>query len=325
MTAAQQAPIGSGFGAHTTAAEVLSGVDVAGRLAIVTGGYSGLGLEITRALSGAGATVVVPARRPDAARAQLDGLPGVEVAELDLADQSSVRAFAEAFVASGRSVDALIGNAGIMALAELQLVNVGGTDIEAQLATNHFGHYALANHLWPALVAGDGARVVSVSSRGHHLSPIRWDDPAFATGYDKWKAYGQAKTANVLFALELDRRGAAHGVRAFSLHPGGIITPLQRHLTKEEQMAAGWIDADGNPIGDGFKSPEAGASTATWAATSPSLDGLGGLYLEDADVAVIAPEDGERVGVQPYAIDPGEAERLWAWSAQLTGVDAVGA
>ena len=322
MSLEQQQPIGSGFGATTTANDVLDGIDLAGQLAIVTGGYSGLGLEITKALSSHGARVIVPARRPAAAHEALEGVDQVEITELDLADQTSVAAFADAFLASGRSIDFLIGNAGVMASPE-DHVTIDGTRVESQLATNHLGHYALANRLWPALAADGGARVVSVSSGAHHLSPIRWDDLDFATdGYDKWKAYGQAKTANVLFALQLDRLGKDAGVRAFSLHPGGIITPLQRHIPKEEQVALGWIDEDGNVKNDSFKTPEQGAATATWAATSPQLDGKGGLYLVDVDVAAPRPAEGVREGVAPYAVDPDEAARLWAWSAEITGVDA---
>lgn len=323
MSLEQQQPIGSGFGADTTAEEVLQGLDLTGKLAIVTGGYSGLGLEITRALTNHGAHVVVPARRPDTAREALAGIDGVEITELDLADQASVAAFADAFLASGRSIDFLIGNAGVMASPEAH-VTINGTSVESQLATNHLGHYALANRLWPALVADGGARVVSVSSGAHHQSPIRWDDLDFATeGYDKWKAYGQAKTANVLFALQLDELGKDAGVRAFSLHPGGIFTPLQRHIPQEEQIALGWLKEDGTQSDTAvFKTPEAGAATATWAATSPQLDGLGGLYLVDVDVAAPRPEPGVRSGVAPYAVDADEAARLWAWSAEITGVDA---
>ncbi|BDH06359.1 MULTISPECIES: SDR family NAD(P)-dependent oxidoreductase [Streptomyces] len=319
MSTPAQHKIGSGFGADSTADEVLAGIDLTGRLAVVTGGYSGLGLETTRALTKAGAHVVVPARRPDAAREALAGLENVEVDELDLGDLDSVRAFAERFLASGRTIDFLIDNAGIMACPETRV----GPGWETQFATNHLGHFALVNRLWPALAAGDGARVVSVSSRGHHLSPIRWDDVQWTEGYDKWQAYGQAKTANALFALHLDELGRDAGVRAFSLHPGGIMTPLQRHLPKEEMVERGWIDEQGNPLNPaGFKTPEQGAATQVWAATSPRLDGLGGLYLEDCDVAEPAPEDGSWGGVKDWATDPEQAARLWALSAGLTGVDA---
>ncbi|MGA5319115.1 SDR family NAD(P)-dependent oxidoreductase [Streptomyces seoulensis] len=319
MSTPAQHKIGSGFGADSTADDVLRGIDLTGKLAIVTGGYSGLGLETTRALAKAGAQVVVPARRPDAAREALAGIENMEVDELDLGDLDSVRAFAERFLASGRSIDFLIDNAGIMACPETRV----GPGWETQFATNHLGHYALANRLWPALASGDGARVVSVSSRGHHLSPVRWDDVQWTEGYDKWQAYGQAKTANALFALQLDTLGRDSGVRAFSLHPGGIMTPLQRHLPKEEMVERGWIDEQGNPLNPaGFKTPEQGAATQVWAATSPRLDGLGGLYLEDCDVAEPAPEDGNWAGVKDWATDPEQAARLWTLSAELTGVDA---
>ncbi|MFI9389765.1 SDR family NAD(P)-dependent oxidoreductase [Streptomyces bauhiniae] len=319
MSTPAQHKIGSGFGADSTADEVLRGIDLTGKLAIVTGGYSGLGLETTRALAKAGAHVVVPARRPEVARQELAGIGHVEVDELDLGDLDSVREFAERFLASGRSIDFLIDNAGIMACPETRV----GPGWEAQFATNHLGHYALANRLWPALASHGGARVVSVSSRGHHLSPIRWDDVQWTEGYDKWQAYGQAKTANALFARRLDTLGRDSGVRAFSLHPGGIMTPLQRHLAKEEMVERGWIDEQGNPLNPaGFKTPEQGAATQVWAATSPQLDGLGGLYLEDCDIAEPAPEDGTWSGVKDWATDPEQAARLWTLSAELTGVDA---
>ncbi|TXS69202.1 MULTISPECIES: SDR family NAD(P)-dependent oxidoreductase [unclassified Streptomyces] len=317
MTTAQH-KIGSGFGARSTADDVLQGIDLSGKLAIVTGGYSGLGLETTRALTAAGAHVVVPARRPDVAREAVAAIAGAEVDELDLGDLDSVRGFAERFLASGRTVDIMIDNAGIMACPETRV----GPGWEAQFATNHLGHFALVNRLWPAIEPG-GARVVSVSSTGHHNSGIRWDDPHWRDGYDKWGAYGQAKTANVLFAVHLDRLGRDFGVRAFALHPGGILTPLQRHLPKEEMMERGWIDENGVPLNpDAFKSPAQGAATQVWAATSPQLDGLGGVYCEDCDIAEVTPEGGERTGVREYAIDPEQAARLWTLSAELTGVNA---
>ncbi len=317
MTTAQH-KIGSGFGATTTAAEAIADVDLTGKLAVVTGGYSGIGLETARALTGAGAHVVVPARRRETAEEALAGLGNVEVDELDLGDLESVRAFAERFLATGRRIDLLITNAGVMACPETRV----GPGLEAQFATNHLGHFALVNRLWPAVA--DGARVVALSSRGHHYSPIRWDDVQFDRGYDKWAAYGQAKTANVLFAVRLDELGAEKGVHAFALHPGGIMTPLQRHLSREEHIARGWIDEAGNYLVN-FKTPEQGAATTVWAATSPQLTGLGGLYLEDCDVAELAPENAEGLaesGVRRYAVDRDEARRLWTLSAELTGVDA---
>ncbi|MET4704674.1 SDR family NAD(P)-dependent oxidoreductase [Frigoribacterium sp. UYMn621] len=317
-----QHPLPSGFGPRTTAAEVVAGIDLKGKLAIVTGGYSGLGIETVAALVGAGATVIVPARRPEVARAALDarGLAAVEVAALDLADLDSVRAFAEDFLSTDRSLDILIDNAAIMASPEMRV----GPGWESQFATNHLGHYVLANLLWPALKRDGGARVIALSSTGHKLSGIRFDDPQFETGYDKWQAYGQAKTADSLFAIQLDTLGAPFGVRAFAVHPGGIMTELQRHLPREEMIASGWMTEDGT-VNDRFKTPEQGAATSVWAATSPQLDGRGGLYLEDCDIAepTVAGTPEARVrGVDAHAIDPADAERLWALSAELTGVDA---
>lgn len=312
-----QRTIDSGFGAHSTADDVLRGIDLTGKLAVVTGGYSGLGLETTRALARAGARIVVPARRPETAREAVRDIGHVEVGELDLADLESVRAFAEHFVASGRGIDLVINNAGIMACPESRV----GPGWEAQFATNHLGHFALVNRLRAALVPG--ARVISVSSAGHRHSGIRWNDLHFAHGYHKWQAYGQAKTANVLFAVHLDRIAREAGVRSFALHPGSILTPLQRHLATEEMVAAGWIDADGNLLDPSFKTPEQGAATQVWAATSPRLAGLGGVYCEDCDIAErYDPDSGSPAGVHDWATDPEQAARLWAVSAELTGVDA---
>jgi NAD(P)-dependent dehydrogenase (short-subunit alcohol dehydrogenase family) len=316
-TKTPQQKINSGFDKSSTADEVLRDLDLSGRLAVVTGGYSGLGLETTRALVRAGAHVVVTARRPEVAREALTDLEHVEVDELDLADLSSVRAFAERFLASERSIDMLILNAGIMACPETRV----GPGWEAQFATNHLGHFALTNLLWSALVNEGGARVVSVSSTGHHFSPIRWHDIHFEQGYEKFPAYGQSKTAVSLFTVELDRLGKQYGVRAFAVHPGGIMTPLQRHMPKEEMVALGWIDEDGNVANPAFKSPEQGAATQVWAATAPKLEGMGGVYCEDCDISEMAPEDGAFYGVKPYAIDPEQAVRLWALSAELTKTD----
>ena len=312
-----QAPIGSGFGFESTVDDVLAGVALDGKLVVVTGGYSGIGIENVRAFSRAGATVVVPARRPEEARAALAGVERVEVDELDLADLGAVRAFVGRFLASGRTIDVLLNNAGIMANPETRV----GPGWESQLATNHLGHFALTNGLWPALADG-GGRVISVTSRLHKASPIQWDDLQFERGYDKWKAYGQSKTGNVLFTVELDRLGQASGVRAFAVYPGAIKTPLQRHLSDEERTDS--VDDQGNPL-TRWKTPQQGAATSAWGATSPRLEGMGGVYLENCDIAVVADpdtEEGQRGGVNPWAIDPGEAKRLWTLSAELTGVDA---
>ena len=321
--ATPQHRINSGFGYRSTAAEVLEGLDLTGRLAIVTGGYSGLGLETTRALTGAGVDVVVPARRPEHAREVLAGIDHVTVDELDLGDLDSVHAFAQRTLDAGRSIDILINNAAIMACPETRV----GPGWEAQFATNHLGHFALANRLWPLLAADGGARVVALTSTGHKISGIRFDDLQFEHGYDKWQAYGQAKSANSLFAVHLDAVGQDAGVRAFAVHPGGIFTPLQRHLTREEMQASGWISEDGTPD-ERFKTPEQGASTSTWAATNPKLDGMGGVYCENCDIAEpteIGSPTARIEGVDAHAIDPDVAARLWTVSAQLTGVDAFAA
>jgi NAD(P)-dependent dehydrogenase (short-subunit alcohol dehydrogenase family) len=316
-TPSAQHPLGSGFGPKSTAAEVLRGLDLSGRLALVTGGYSGIGVETTRALSNARATVIVPARRAEAARESVGALPGVQLETLDLGDLASVAALADRLLQDGRPIDVVIDSAGIMACPETRI----GDGWEAQFATNHLGHFALVNRIWPLLADG-GARVVSVSSRGHQRSSIRWDDIDFLVGYDKWEAYGQAKTANVLFAVWLDQMGRDSGVRAFAVHPGGILTPLQRHLEQGEMQQMGWVDEHGNPTDPSrFKTPEQGAATQLWAATTPRLDGVGGVYCEDCDVAVVD-DEGSVSGVRSYAIDPAEAERLWALSAERTGVDA---
>ncbi|WP_144127889.1 SDR family NAD(P)-dependent oxidoreductase [Catellatospora sichuanensis] len=313
MTTPQRG-IGSGFDARSTTDDVLKGIDLTGKTAIVTGGYSGLGLVTTRALAGAGAHVVVPAKRPELARQELGGIDGVEIDALDLADLDSVRGFAERFCASGRDADIVINNAGIMACPETRV----GPGWEAQFAVNHLGHYALINRIWPAIARARG-RVVAVSSGAHGITGIRWHDVQSTTGYDRWQAYGQAKAANVLFAVHLDKLGRDAGVRAFALHPGAILTPLQRHLSTDEMVAAGWIDEDGNLADPTFKTLEQGAATQVWAATSPQLAGMGGVYCEDCDIAGPASDSG---GVHAHAIDPAEAARLWELSAELTGVDA---
>ncbi len=269
---------------------------------------------------GSGFGAVVPARRPAKAEEALAGIGNVEVAELDLADLDSVRAFADRFLASGRRIDTVIASAGVMAAPETRV----GPGWEAQFATNHLGHFALVNRLWPAIA--DGARVVMVSSRGHHFSGIRWDDVQFTHGYDKWLAYGQAKTANVLFAVRLDALGKAR-VRAFASHPGRIMTPLVRHLSARELRDGGMVDAEGNMTGE-TKTIEQGAATQVWAATSPQLAGMGGVYLDDCDIAEPAPAPDpntgvrDRTGVRDYAVDPGQAARLWTLSAELTGENA---
>jgi len=321
MAAVDQAPIGSGFGARTTAADVLAGIDLGGRSYVVTGGYSGIGLETVRALAAAGAAVIVPARdraRAGAALAEVEG--DVTIAAMDLADLASVRRFARDVAATGRPLHGLIANAGVMASPLARV----GDGWESQFAICHLGHFELARGLRASLAAAGGARVVSLSSIAHARNGIQWDDPQFeTTPYDKWTAYAQAKTATSLVALGIDARWQGDGVRAFAVHPGGIVTPLVRHLAIEEMVALGWMNPDGTvPEAAAllFKSPEAGAATTLWCATSARLDGMGGLYCEDCDVAQLATAASPAwAHVRPWAVDPEGAERLWAMSEALLG------
>jgi NAD(P)-dependent dehydrogenase (short-subunit alcohol dehydrogenase family) len=327
-----QAPIGSGFRAASTAADVIRGFDLTGKIAVVTGGASGIGVETTRALRSAGATVIVPARDRTRAATALEGIDGVELEAMDLIDPASIDAFAERLLASGRPLHILVNSAGIMAGPLVR----DARGYESQLATNHLGHFQLVARVWPALRKANGARVISVSSWGHRFSPVVFEDPNFERrDYDPWKAYGQSKTANILFALALDERGKAEGVRAFSLHPGTIVdTGLGKHLSQEQLRAAGVIDEHGRPILDptrNLKTVEQGAATSVWCATSPQLAGMGGAYCENSDIAPpvskeVAANPGDvstrkvgslALGVMPYAIDPEAAQRLWTMSEQL--------
>lgn len=317
----QSAPA-SPFSAASTAGDVLSGIDLTGRIAVVTGGYSGLGLETTRSLTSAGARVIVPARRPTVARTALAGLAGCDVIEMDLLDLPSVRAAAAQITESVGRLDVLMAIAGVMATPQ----RYAGPGWEGQLAANHFGHFALTCELYPLLAAAGGARVVVNSSAGHALTDFRWYEPHFRTGYDKWLAYGQAKTANALFAVHLDALGRDDGVRAFAVHPGKIITGLQREMSRAEQVERGWVDERGTVIGPGFKTAAQGAATGLWAATSQALADRGGSYLEDCAIADVVGagtpmDDG---GVRAYAIDPVGAERLWQLSLVATGARPVG-
>ena len=317
MMTAQQ-PIASPFGYRSTALEVIAGIDLAGQTALVTGGYSGLGTEVVRALAGAGAHVIVGARRPDAALSDLNGIDGhISVLPLDLSDPESIDSFAESVGGVTDKIDIQINNAAVMA----NPLSRDARGYESQFATNHLGHFQLTARLWPLLVKAGGARVVSVSSIGHRIGGLDLADLNFERrAYDKWQAYGQAKSANALFALELDRLGADSGVRAFAVHPGGIITPLQRHLTSAEQVAMGWIDADGN-VHERFKSTQEGAATSVWCAVSPLLEGEGGVYCEDCNIAAMADEGTPRTGgVSAHIRDETLAKALWDKSEEMTGV-----
>ncbi|MCI5045752.1 MAG: oxidoreductase [Aquisalinus sp.] len=323
MAASDQQPINSGFHAKSTALEVIEGVDLTGKIAIVTGGYSGIGTETTRALVAAGASVVVPARRKEAAEAELADIAGQTIVmEMDLAELSSIRRFAEAFLSTNRQLDLLINNAGIMACPLTRV----GPGWESQFGVNHLGHMELARMLSPALIRADAARVVALSSTAHAMSDVLWDDPHFNhQEYNKWVAYGQAKTANSLFALGFDAKYRGEGVRAFAVHPGGIFTPLQRHLPEEEMVALGWKNADGTvpeAVQAMFKTPEQGASTTIWAATSPHLADRGGVYCEDCDIGKLADDNSQRwEHVRAWACDEEAALRLWEMSEKMLSED----
>jgi NAD(P)-dependent dehydrogenase (short-subunit alcohol dehydrogenase family) len=317
MPTAQQ-PIGSPFGYRSTAREVVAGTDLSGKRMVVTGGYSGIGTETVRALAEAGAEVIVGARRTELAEEVLADVGGsVTILPLDLADPASIDAFAADVAGRWDRIDGLINNAAVMASP----LTRDARGYEGQFATNHLGHFQLSARLWPLLKAAGKARVVALSSIGHRLGAPDLDDPNFERrDYDKWLAYGQAKSANALFALHLDRLGAPHGVRAFAVHPGGIMTPLQRHLAREEQVAMGWIDAEGK-VNEAFKLTEQGAATSVWAAVSPLLEGMGGVYCENCDVGAMAGDETPRgAGVYPHIRDEALAEGLWAKSEELTGV-----
>lgn len=315
-----QQPIASPFDGRSQAEDVIKGIHLIDKTAIVTGGASGIGVETVRVLARAGARVVMPVRNrlageKVAAEIRVStGNTDVLVADMDLADYGSVRAFADAFVASGSPLHILVNNAGIMATPLRRIM--GG--IESQFGTNHLGHMLLTCRLAPALLKGAPGRVVELSSIGHRRSAVDFDDVNFERrDYDKWAAYGQSKTANALFAVELNRRLEPRGINAYAVHPGGIMTNLQRDMSKEEIRAFGWVDDEGR-VNERFKTVSGGASTSVWAATSPLLNAGGGVYCEDCNIApAVAADDQSFGGVRPWAIDPDAAARLWTLSERL--------
>ncbi len=321
MAASDQQKISSGFHAKSTALEVIEEIDLSGKTAVVTGGYSGIGLETVRALIHAGANVIVPSRRKEVAEEELKEFsPNAIVQEMDLGDLASVRRFADAVVATGVRLDLLINNAGIMACPLARV----GDGWESQFGVNHLGHFELTCRLLPALLRAEAPRVVALSSTAHARGDVHWDDPHFQSHeYDKWDAYAQAKTANSLFAIGLDDHYKDQGLRAFAVHPGGIMTPLQRHLTTEEMVALGWLLPDGTMpemVKALFKTPEQGASTTVWAATSPQLKDKGGVYCEDCDIGQLATEESQRwEHVRLWACDNENADKLWRMSEEMIG------
>jgi NAD(P)-dependent dehydrogenase (short-subunit alcohol dehydrogenase family) len=318
---ALQQPIGSGFNAASTASDVIKGINLTGKIAIVTGGNTGIGLETTNTLAAAGATVIVPARDMEKAKKNLQGIANVEIAAMDMMDPDSIDAFANQFLASGRPLHLLINNAGIM-WVPLRRDNRG---IESQLATNYVAAFQLTARLWTALKKSGGARVVNVSSHGHQFAPFNFDDPNFIhREYETLQAYGQSKTATNLFALELDQRGKAFNVRSYSMHPGSINgTELGREAPIALFQQMGFCDADGNilpEVAASLKTIPQGAATTVWCATSPLLQNIGGVYCEDADIATLADDVKATNGVKLYSLDENNAKQLWTISEAMTGL-----
>lgn len=326
---ALQRPLGTGFNAQSTTHDVIRGIDLTGKMAIVTGGNAGIGVETTRTLASAGATVIVPARDVEKAAKNLAGIDGVEIEAIDMMNPATIETFAAKFLASGRPLHILINNAGIMWVP----LQRDGRGIESQLATNYVGQFHLTARLWPALKQANGARVVNVSSLGHHMAPFDFNDPNFdKRNYETLLAYGQSKTASNLFALELDNRAKDFNVRAYSVHPGSIAgTELGRSASMDLWKQMGFLDGEGNlrtEVLAGLKSISQGAATSVWAATSPLLDNLGGVYCEDGDIAELLSTDPSipthaqlhKSGVQPYSLDEVSAQRLWRLTEVMTGI-----
>lgn len=310
----------STFGFESTTDDVLQGIDLTGKRILVTGASAGLGVETTRALAAHGASVTMAVRDLTKGAAAMEEVlatvpkADLDLRPLDLAHLASVRTFADGFLEDHVQLHVLIGNAGVMACPQ----GTTADGFETQFGTNHLGHFLLAERLTPALVAARGARVVLLSSAGHRMGDVDLDDPNWEhQPYDPWVAYGRSKTANVLCAVGIDQRLRDQGVRAFAVHPGVIATELSRHLTEETRASLGRMLKSGERTA--MKSAAQGAATTVYAATTPDLDGMGALYLEDCHVAEVTEDPEQRSGVRPYALDPDRADALWALSEQLVG------
>ena len=315
----------SQFGFESTADEVLEGKDLSGQTILITGGYSGLGQETARALAAKGAHVILSGRDATKLAATADEIAtttGAQVDTLvcDLASLESIRAAGEEARRRFEHIDVLINNAGVMAAPEGRTAD----GFETQFGTNHLGHFLLTRELMPLLEKGGAQRIVNLSSRGHHLGGVDFNDPNYRhRDYDKWQAYGQSKTANVLFTRGLEDRFAAKGIHAYAVHPGGIQTNLGRHMTEQDRawMMGRMTKLAGespNAVPRGFKTIPQGAATTVWAATASELEGRGGLYTEDCHVAEIDGTD-PAGGVRSYALDKDDADRLWSLSEELVG------
>jgi len=323
-----QHPVQSGFNAESTAQEVIKGIDLTGKTVIITGGYAGIGLETTKALASAGAKLIVPARDIEKAGKNLAGIENIELEKMDLMDPASIDDFSQRFLTSGRKLDLLINNAGIMWVP----LRRDSRGIESQLATNYLGQFHLTARLWPALKRSGNARVISVSSYGHQMSEFNFEDPNFQQReYQTLLGYGQSKTACNLFAAALDERGKKFNIRAYSLHPGSVYgTDLGREEPIDLFIQIGTHDKNGKikpEVEAKLKTIPQGAATTVWCATSPALQNIGGIYCENCDIAEIDlghiehrfDEPATIRGVQPYSIDRDNAKRLWTLSEEMLG------
>lgn len=319
---ALQQPLQSGFNARSTSTEVIKGINLTGKIAIVTGGNTGIGLETTKTLAAAGATVIVPARDVEKAKKNLQGVSNVEVEPMDLMDPASIDGFAFKFLASNRPLHILINNAGIMWVP----LRRDSRGIESQLATNYLAQFQLTSRLWPALKKANGARVINVSSQGHQFAPFNFEDPNFLhRDYETLQGYGQSKTAVNLFSMELDNRAQSFGIRVYSVHPGSIGgTELGREAPLELFQKMGFCDEKGNllpEVAAALKTIPQGAATTIWCATSPLLDNIGGVYCEDCDIAKLSSETSPSEGVKEYSLDEANAKKLWALTEEMTGFE----